>query len=489
MTVEGAPTVGGGSVTSPTSEVAVHRVTSLERLFLELEQGQYPMDGAGIMLLDPSTAPDGFGFAAMREHFARKLADLPLLTRRLVRPPLGMGGGYWIEDPDFSLDHHLHHIAVPAPGDLDALVRLTLDISTGTLDRTRPLWDAWFVEGVEHGLAALIFRQHHASVDGMGGMQEFAALFDLDPSPQRLAAAAPAKPSSRVPSGAELALRSLPELATQPARLVKNVVDLARASRPARKAAAGTDRGRFLGPLPRTLFNRPAASPDKALGLASVPLDDVKTVKNAFGVTVNDVVLAVVTGALREYLLAHDDLPATPLVAAIPINVRTGGDEAAAGNHFTFMFNHLPTHLDDPVEQLLAAHDEAVANKRVAEARMRAVNPVAAIAELAPPNGWAVIGGLLSNPRVGRSMPPLMNLCVSNMAGPPFPLYVAGAKMLHMFGRTMLLSGVALFIHCISYADSVDFGVTTLRDVIPDPESIANGIEEHLGLLVKASRS
>lgn len=467
----------------------MQRVTSLERLFLELEQDQYPMDGAGIMLLDPSTAPEGFGFAAMREHFEQKLADLPLLTRRLVRPPLGMSGGYWVEDPAFTLEHHLHHIAVPAPGDLDALVRLTLDISTRALDRTRPLWDAWFVEGVEHGLAALIFRQHHASVDGMGGMQEFAALFDLEPSPQRLAAEPWAQPSSRVPSAAELALRSVPELATHPVRSVKSVVDLARASRLARTAAAGADRGRFLGPLPRTLFNRPAASPDKTLGLASVALDDVKMVKNTFGVTVNDVVLAVVTGALREYLLAHGDLPDTPLVAAIPINVRTGDDETATGNHFTFMFNRLPTHLDDPVEQLLVNHDEAVANKRVAEARMRAVNPVAAIADLPPPNGWGFIGGLLSNPRVGRSMPPLMNLCVSNMAGPPFPIYVAGAKMLHMFGRTMLLSGVALFIHCISYAESVDFGVTTLRDVIPDPESIASGIEEHLGLLLKAARS
>jgi WS/DGAT/MGAT family acyltransferase len=464
---------------------------SLERLLLGLEQPHAPIDGVGILLLDPSTAGAGFGFDRVRCELQLKLEDLPLFTRRAIEVPLNLVPGAWVIDPAFDFDHHVHRVAVPSPGGLAELTELAMALTDQALDRSRPLWQLWYVEGVEGGRVAIILRVHHALIDGMGGVEMFMRLFDTSAAPAASPPASPPKHTvapERVPSGIELLVRSGPEWFVGPLRACRDLVALLAASRRARAVAGGSDRGRLLARSPRTLFNRSAANPDKGLGLISLPLDEVKSVKNAFGVTVHDVVLAIVAGAVRDYLLEREELPARPLSVLCPMNMRTGAEEdPAGGNYFALVWSRFPTHLPDAVDRLRAIHADMSVNKRVARARGAIVNPTAAIADVPPPSVWPVFGALMTRTPIGQVVPPITNLVVSNMAGPSFPLYFAGARLEHIFGRTMVLSGVALFVHCISYDGRLEFGVTVLSEVIPDPQNLADGFRAHLDALLETA--
>ncbi len=465
---------------------------SLERLLLGLEQPHAPIDGVGILLLDPSTAGEGFGFDRVRCELQLKLDDLPLFTRRAVEVPLNLAPGAWVVDPAFDFDHHVHRVAVPSPGGLAELTELAMALTDQALDRSRPLWQLWYVEGVEGGRVAIILRVHHALIDGMGGVEMFVRLFDTSAAP---AASPPASlpkhtvAPERVPSGIELLLRSGPEWVVGPlrARVATSWFCSRRRDGPGPSQAARTAVGCSAG-SPRTLFNRSAANPDKGLGLISLPLDEVKSVKNAFGVTVHDVVLAIVAGSVRDYLLEREELPARPLSVLCPMNMRTGAEQdPVGGNYFALVWSRLPTHLPDAVGRLRAIHADMSVNKRVARARGTIVNPTAAIADLPPPSVWPVFGALMTRTPIGQVVPPITNLVVSNMAGPSFPLYFAGARLEHIFGRTMVLSGVALFVHCISYDGGLEFGVTVLSEVIPDPQNLADGFRAHLDALLEAA--
>jgi WS/DGAT/MGAT family acyltransferase len=235
------------------------------------------------------------------------------------------------------------------------------------------------------------------------------------------------------------------------------------------------------------LLNRGVTNPDKSLALLSLPLDEVKAVKDAFAVTVNDVVLSLIAGGLRAYLQERGELPDEPLMAGCPVNVRPPDDHSLAGNYFGFMFAHLPTHIAEPVERLHAVHEATMVGKRVAEARAKLVNPTEALVAIPPSNVWALFGRLLARPAAGDRLPVLMNMVISNMMGPPIPLYLAGARIEHLYGRTMNFSGVGMFIHCISYAGSLDLGITSLRELVPDPERIADGLRSELSTLLAKS--
>jgi diacylglycerol O-acyltransferase / wax synthase len=464
----------------------VQSLTSLELLFLGVEHEHYPMDSVGIFLLDPSEVGKDFGFDRVRAELAARVGALTVFTRRVVTGPLGLSGAQWVTDPDFNIDHHVHRVAVPAPGDHNALSELVLALSTRPLDRSRPLWEVWFVEELADGMTAMILRLHHACIDGMGGMQMLGRLFDLEAHPESIPHPKALAPE-RMPAPMELLLRSLFQLATTPSRLLGTGTALVRSSYRAREAARGEDRGRFLGATPRMLLNRRVANPDKSLAMMSVSLDDVKRVKGFFGVTVNDVVLTMVTGGLRKYLLDRDELPDLPLNACCPVNLRPVTDESVAGNQFSMLFSRLPTNVADPVEQLRAVHRETTVNKRVAEARLTETNPAAALASIPPPNAWELFVDLLLSP-LGDRLPPITNLVVSNMMGPPIPLYFAGARVTHLYGRTMVMSSVGMLIHCISFDGSMDFGITALRELVPDPDTITSAMRDHLNLLINLAR-
>lgn len=466
----------------------MHRVTGMEHVFLGIESDDFPMDGAAILMLDPSTADGDWGYDAVREAFARGVPTVDVMTRRLVEGPSitpGYWTAYWATDPNFDVDAHLERVTVPAPGDTAALAQLCLELSAGRLARDRPLWKAWYVDGVADGRAAVILRVHHAAVDGIAGMEMFAALLDTEPNPRRRRT--PERLEGEIPSHAGLLARSARDLATLPLDAARNALALGSGIVSGRRAAAGADRGRLFRDTREQLFNRHVESPEKSLALVELSLAEVKAVKNQLGVSLADVVLALVTSSLRTYLFGRGEAVDEPLMALCPINVRAGSERAGAGNHWAMMFNRLPVHLDDPVERLGAIRQETETNKRVAQARARVVNPAAAIADIVPPPAWQLAGKLVNLP-LGRLMPPIANVEVSSIPGSPVPLYLAGARLTHMHSRTFVQQGSGLFIACVGYADSLDISITSLRELVPDPEAIGGSVERALVELASSTQ-
>jgi WS/DGAT/MGAT family acyltransferase len=456
----------------------------MEHVFLGIESDDFPMDGAAILLLDTSTAGPDFGYETVRAAFARSVPDVAVMTRRLVQPPSLTPGyltAYWATDPRFDLDNHLERATVAPPGDTAALAELCLTLSAGKLPRDRPLWKAWYVDGVADGGAAVILRVHHAAVDGIAGMEMFAALLDSKPDPAPRTRV-PKVAGAGLPSTPVLLARSLWDTAWMPLDSAREAASLVRAVRAGDRAAAGEPRGRLFHDAHGSLFNRHVSTSEKSLALVELPLADVKAVKDALGVTLTDVVLALVTAALRTYLLDRGEPVDEPLSSLCPINVRAGDEQSGSGNHWAMMFNRLPIHLEDPLEQLAAIRQEMMTNKRVAQARTEVVNPAEAIGGIVPPLIWPLVGRLLALP-VAEHMPPLANLQVSSIPGSPKRMYLAGAELLHMHSRTFVQQGSGLFFACVGYADTLDVGITALSELVPDPETIAAGMQRHLELL------
>jgi len=290
----------------------MEQMTGIDRMFLGLESSKTPMDGVAIFVLDPSTSPDRHDFERVRAELAVRVPRIPVLVKRRVAVPFSAGPEQWVVDPDFSLDNHVHRVGVPAPGDLAALTELVLALCRTPLDRGRPLWNLWYVEGLADGGAAVVLEIHHALLDGQGAMQMFGELFDDEALPFT----APQPPEQRlvesVPNGLELLIRSLPGQAMLPLRLAGSALPLLQKALPSplsllRSGSTGhpesqrapTDSDSSSG-TPHTIFNDHTTDAKRSLALLSLPLADVLKVKDAFGVTVNDVVVTIVNGAVCD---------------------------------------------------------------------------------------------------------------------------------------------------------------------------------------------
>jgi diacylglycerol O-acyltransferase / wax synthase len=495
----------------------VKQLSSLDAQFLHVESATTTGHVGGVILLDPSTAPDGeLTLDGLRALYEARLHLAPPLHERLVEVPLGLGNPYWIHDPDFDLEYHLRELALPPPGSTEQLGEQVSRIHARPLDRSRPLWEAYLIHGVEGGLVALYAKVHHAAIDGLSGAEILAAILDVTfepravepPSddwvaggvPDPLTLAAHGVASSVVRSGRMLRTlpRSLPHLADLPG--VKNVPGVRRVSDIADSAvsmltggAARRSDERDLT-VPRTPFNGPITA-HRRFSYGSVPLDDVKRVKNAFGLTVNDVVMAMTTTALRRWLLDHDALPPIPLVAAVPVSIRgkaasTGGvGGGALGNQISVMLAHLPTHVADPAERLHAVVDAMV----VAKEQFDAV-PATILSDLSAAIPTALSG--LASRSLFRlvTMPgPPFNLFVSNVPGPQLPLYIAGARVrgIHPVSAVTDLTG-GLNITLFSYDGALDFGLIACREMVPDVwhlvDYLTEALEELLALAPAAPR-
>jgi diacylglycerol O-acyltransferase len=483
-------------------------MNGLDRLFLNVETDKLPMDVFGILLLDPSTAPDGHDFARFRDEMAARLPRVPMFTRRAVSAPFGAGHEHWIVDPTFTIDRHLKHLGAPAPHDLSALCDLAVSLADEPLDRGRPLWQMYYVDGLDDGSAAILLRLHHAAIDGVGGAEMLSELFDTEPLSRGLQSSAPALDGERVPTPVEMLVRSIPDQMMTPVKLVQRTVPfalplakglvarLSGGSRPPGDGAA--DETVVKAPAtPRNLLNRVVASPKRALAVASLSMADVKTAKDRFGVTLNDVVLSVTCAAVADYLRDRDELPGGALRIAGPVNVRDDAAEAASGNHFAFMMVAIPD-IADPVERL---REISALTKKSKPARPRAddtataratrkpsgtVGQVMGLIDVLPSGAWQALGQLVNSSAV-EAVPPIANFVVSNIPGPKDKLYIAGAEITHMYGRTMVGAGVGLFIHCLSYGDTLDFGFTALAELVPDPEKMVQNMHRHLAALLDAS--
>ncbi|CAN5853304.1 wax ester/triacylglycerol synthase family O-acyltransferase [soil metagenome] len=465
----------------------MERLSGLDATFLYVENPANHMHVAMTMVLDPSKMPEGYSFAAIKEFIRARIHLVPPFHRRLVQVPFRLHHPVWVDDPDFDLDYHVRRIGAPSPGGPKELAELAGQIASTPLDRSRPLWELWLIEGLEHDHVGAVTKVHHCAVDGTSGAELMVHLFDLEP-----VVGPPEKPTEipaeHVPNDLELIgyaaasrLRRATTLLPLAGRTVATVAGLVQNRRD-----PDAQRGAIPLTAPRTPWNA-AITPHRRTAFARVSLSDLKDVKNALDATVNDVVLAVCAGTLRRYLELKDALPDEPLVAVCPISVRTEDQGGSQGNRVSAMFTSLATDVDDPVERLRAI-------QKVTRGAKEEHNAVGATmlqnwAEFAAPTTFALASRLYTNLNLASSHRPIHNLIISNVPGPPVPLYYAGAQLVAAYPMGPLMEGAGLNVTVMSYRDSVDFGFMVCRELIPDVWDLADQVEPSFAELRKAAES
>jgi diacylglycerol O-acyltransferase len=452
----------------------MRRVSGSDAIFLSTETPTAHMHVGGVTVLDPADAPD-FSFDRVEEVLRARIPLAPKFTWRLKEVPFGFDLPVWVDDPHFDVAHHVRRIGLPSPGTMRELADLVGDIMSRPLDRRLPLWEIWLVEGLEGGRCACVMKFHHALVDGASGMGLTELLLDVEPDPPARELPPLPPPDLSVPSDLELLARAGVRMLGAPLRigryLVQSAIRTAAMLPYQRRAGVAT-------PLdaPRVPWNG-ELGPRRALAFSAVPLADVRALKEHFDVKVNDVVLALTAGAVRRYLLKHDALPAKPLVAAVPISTRAPGDDEMA-NRVANMFVSLATHLDDPVERLQAIYRSTQTSKEMTRA-IRA-HEIRALGDTFSPMVLNLASRTIVATHLMQRLPAACNLVVSNVPGPTFPLYVCGARLVHMYATGPFLLGMGLNVTVISYLDSVDFGFHVDPDLVADPWYLADGVPEAL---------
>jgi diacylglycerol O-acyltransferase len=483
----------------------VRQLTSVDAQFLALESPRQTGHVGSLMMLDQSTAPGGeLTLDSFQKVIEARLPTVPPLRWRLVEVPFGMDHGYWLDDPDFDLDFHVRELALPAPGTDAMLAEQVARIIARPLDRGRPLWEIYLLHGVHGDRMAVLTKIHHAMIDGMSGAEILGALLDLSPEIRQVGPPPAEFTGERAPGRVELLGRGLWGVASYPVRFaralpgtlphleevrslraVPGVPLLGRLAGVVQRGFGGSNARGFGGlEAPHTPFSRPLSA-HRRFAFGSLPLAEVKAVKNAHGVTVNDVVVALCAGALRRWLVANDALPDEPLVAQIPISVRTPEQAGTYGNRIMLMTVPLLTTLSDPIERLRATHD-ALDEMKLSQRGM----PAALLSDanrFIPPallSRAARLSFAMSTRWGGR---PLWNLVVSNVPGPQFPLYLAGAKVTATYPVSVITDGMGLNITVMSYCGSLDVGIVADRDQVPDVASLVDQLRAELAVLTKVA--
>ncbi|MFA9400955.1 MAG: wax ester/triacylglycerol synthase family O-acyltransferase [Acidobacteriota bacterium] len=493
----------------------VRQLTSLDAQFLAIEDGRNFTHVGGLAVVDPSTAPGGtLNFADMRDLIEQRLHLLPPFRWKLQGVPLGLDHPYWINDPDFDLEFHIRELALPAPGDDAQLAAQVERLVARPLDRSRPLWEVYVIQGLRGDRVGLLSKIHHSVLDGVSGAEILGTLYDLEPSgrklpprpepgedggppnPAGLLARGAIKTPGRVLSSIRDIPKTIPNLDEVPVlRAVPGVATIGKISDRAHPAGHHDRDGHLVerptARAPRTSLNGPVSA-QRHYSFGSLSLDAVKRVKNAYGVKVNDVIVSLSTGALREFLLARDDLPEEPLVAMIPVSVRTEEQIGTYGNRLAGMVVPIPTDEPDPAERLRRCHAELSRGKdyfgTLPPDLFSEVNdfipPV-----LYPRTAKAAIS-LGASPR----FQPHFNVVISNVPGPPVPLYIAGARLESNYPVSVITDGVGLNITVLSYRDKLDFGIIGDRELAPDFDPILDGLRSDLetleqGAVDRAGRS
>jgi diacylglycerol O-acyltransferase len=472
----------------------MRQLSGLDTMFLNLETNAVPMHIGGLTIVDPSTAPKDFGFETVRRAIESRLHLLPMFRRRLVTSPLNLDLPYWIEDPEFDIEHHVRHRALPRPGNDKQLADFICDVMSTRLDRSMPLWRAYYVEGLSGGRVALLTKIHHACIDGVSGAEMMGVLLDLTAEPRAIPPPEQPWEPEAIPSPIQLAASSARNLATRPKeawRLLREtgpfLFSAGRAALAHRRArdhaedvAPAAPEDRDVGAAPRMRFNTTITA-RRSFAFRSLPLADVKLVKNTFGTSVNDVVLSVCAGALRQYLLEKHELPDQPLVAAVPVSVRSQEEKGTHGNKVTMARTALHTEIEDPVERLQALSRRMGKVKKSFKAtparRMMDWVNVPAPALLAQ------AARLYENFSIQDYVYPPYNLVISNVPGPPQPLYLCGARVQANYPVSIPYHGLAFNITVMSYLDNLDIGLIAHRTTVPDIGHLMDLVERSLAEL------
>jgi len=436
-------------------------------------------------IFDPSTMPGGYSFDKVKDFIASRLHLVPPFRRRVVEVPFRLNHPIWVEDPDFDLDYHIRRIGAPAPGGHRELAELAGQIASTPLHRDRPLWELYVVESLADGNIGVITKMHHCAVDGVSGAELMVNLFDLDPAGRELDPP-PAREPEPIPSDIELVghaiasrtrrqLTVLPLLGTT-LRTVTNLVSRHRDPEVTVGAVPLT--------APRTPWNR-SVTPHRKMAFTRVKLDDVKAIKNVVGCTVNDVILALMGGTLRRYLADHGGVPEDPLIAVCPVSVRTEAETGQQNNKVSAMFTSLATHVDDPIERLRAIHEVTKGAKE--DHNVLGANLLQDWAEHAAPTTFALAARLYSGLHLSDRHRPIHNVVISNVPGPPFPLYYAGAQALYTLPMGPVMEGAGLNITVLSYMDNVDIGFMVCRELVPDVWDMVDHVDAAMTELLEAA--
>lgn len=465
----------------------MQRLSGMDASFVFMETPDMHLHVVGTIVVDPSTMPGGYSFETIKQTIASRIHLIAPFRRRLVEVPFKLARPVWVEDPDFDLDAHVHRIGLPAPYSMHELAEVVGDISSRPLDRNRPLWDMWVVEGLADGGVAIVTKMHHSAIDGVTGADLMVHLFDLTPEPAPVDAPTEWEPEP-IPSDAQLAFGAIGSMVTQPfgfARvLAKAAGSVAGAVQSQLNRAPGTKAATLPFTAPRTPFNG-SVTPHRSVAYGSASLEDMKHIKRTFGATVNDVVLAACTMSLRHWLIDHDALPDKSLVASVPISIHAETDESAGANRVSAMFVPLPVTLEEPAAQLLEIR-EATKNAKEFHKAMGA-ETLTGLAEFAPPRLLNQASRLYSSFNLADRHRPVHNLVISNVPGPPIPLYCAGARVVATYPMGPILEGAGLNITVLSNMGNVYFGAIACKEMVPDLWDIAAGFGDAVLQLKKAA--
>lgn len=456
------------------------RLSGLDSSFLHLERDAAHMHVAGCMVFHGVTPT----YEDLVQQIVSRLHLVPRYRQRLAFVPMNQGRPVWVDDPHFNIGFHVRHTALPRPGGEEQLKRLTGRVFSQALDRTRPLWETWLVEGLEEGRFALLSKTHHALVDGVSGVDIATVLFDSSPDPLPVAPPQSEWIPRPLPSGAQLLADALLERATVPAEIARGVRATLRG--PRHVAARLGEAVGGVGAMARVGLNAAPPSPfnvrigpHRRFTWVRVELNEFKAVKNALGGTVNDVVLAAVAGALGRYLRLHGE-PTGDLVlkAMVPVSVRADVERGVLGNKVAAMWAPLPVGMEDPVQRLLTISREMEGIKDSGQAVGAQV--LTELTGFAPPTILAQAARLQARQR-------MFNLVVTNVPGPQFPLYMLGRQLDAMFPMVPLAENQALGIAIMSYNGQLNFGLNADYDALGDLEALADELRASIEELVAAA--
>jgi diacylglycerol O-acyltransferase len=488
------------------------QLSGLDASFLYMETAAQFGHVSSLSIYERPDDPDYEPLSSWRHQIERRLHLLEPLRRRLRDVPFHLDHPYWVDDPSFDLDFHVRHTAVAPPGSDEQIGELVARIVGRPLDRRRPLWESYVIEGLPDDRFAILTKVHHATIDGAAGAELLVLMLDGDPEGDEVAPPEDDWRPERLPSDGEVLTRAAGNLLRKPGRAVllatRTVRELGRTTRsPAVVSAANQLRDGLRGPLgavlnvgrprspegetvgplptsgaPRTPFNA-AITAHRRFAYRSTSLALVKDVKNALGATVNDVVMAVCAGGLRRWLEAHDALPDGPLVAMVPVSIRTGDETEKWTNRVSGIFAALPTDEADPLARVARVHDAMVGAKELFDAVP--ADALTDFAQFPPPAVFA--RAMRTATRLSTRFALPVNVVISNVPGPRVPLYTAGARLLHYYPVSTIVDGQGLNITVQSYLDTLDFGLVACRELVPDLWRMVDAIIEDLDELAKAA--
>jgi WS/DGAT/MGAT family acyltransferase len=456
-------------------------MTGIDPMFIYSDTPETPMEIAYACVFDPSSAPGGYSFERVRAVLEERIPTLPSFRRRLVAVPLGLDHPRWVDDPDFEISNHLYRSALPAPGGDVEFTTMVGTVMGRPLTPGQPPWEMHVIEGLAGGRVGLIAKVHHAVIDGVAGAQLLAQLLDLTPEGRAVTETCPPWLPPALPSQTRLFTDALPSVVKSPLRVLRAAREVGKTAVRLARHALDEASGPISIPLGAPATFETAVCAQRAVTFAELDMAQVRTLKDRYGSTVNDVVLAVCSGALRTHLLANGHDSENPLVAIVPVSVRANGGDEVQGNHLSAMFVSLSNDRQTPLERLRTVSEASTSAK--GQEREVGYGPMATLLSEAMPPAIAkpiiqlgVRSGILRKLRAG-------NLMVSNVPGPSFPLYFAGMELRGVYPLGPVVDGVALNITVQSYRESLFVGINACATAVPSLPTLAEAMVDELTLL------